>query len=58
MKEIAMTRRERFFSCMKRNAYHVIPVTHHYGTPEFHRKLYAQRGLRPQPKGGNGDQTS
>ena len=40
-----MTRRERFFSCMARTGYDVIPVTHHYGTPEFHRKLYARLGV-------------
>jgi uroporphyrinogen decarboxylase len=37
-----MTRRERFFSCMTRTGWDIIPVNHHYGTPEFHRKLYAR----------------
>ncbi|MHC4561435.1 MAG: uroporphyrinogen decarboxylase family protein [Planctomycetota bacterium] len=40
-----MTRRERFFSCMARNGYDRIPVTHHYGTPEFHCKLYDRLGV-------------
>ncbi|HDZ21528.1 hypothetical protein LCGC14_0124190 [marine sediment metagenome] len=40
-----MTRRERFFSCMARGGYDRIPVTHHYGTPEFHRKFYARLGV-------------
>ncbi len=30
---------------MARTGYDVIPVTHHYGTPEFHRKLYARLGV-------------
>lgn len=40
-----MNRRERFFSCVKRTGCDTIPVTHHYGTPEFHRKLYARLGV-------------
>jgi len=44
-----MTRRERFFSCMTRNGYDRIPIQHHYGTPEFHRKLYDRLGVdQPQ----------
>ena len=33
---------------MARTGYDVIPVTHHYGTPEFHRKLYARLGVDQQ----------
>ncbi|MHC4985158.1 MAG: hypothetical protein ACYTFO_03285, partial [Planctomycetota bacterium] len=40
-----MTRRERFFSCMARNGYDRIPVAHHYGTAEFHRKFYDRLGV-------------
>jgi len=40
-----MTRRERFFSCMNRTGYDKIPIQHHYGTPEFHRKLYDGLGI-------------
>ena len=40
-----MTRRERLFSCLKRTGYDVIPVSHHYGTPEFHQKLYGRLGV-------------
>ena len=43
-----MTRRERFLSCMTRKGYDVIPVLHHYGTPEFHHKLYARVGVDQQ----------
>lgn len=40
-----MTRRQRFFSCIARKGYDRIPVTHHYGTPEFHSKLYDRLGV-------------
>ena len=40
-----MTRRERFFSAMARTGYDRIPVQHHYGTPEFHRKFYDRLGV-------------
>jgi len=30
---------------MARGGYDRIPVTHHYGTPEFHRKFYARLGV-------------
>jgi len=39
-----MNRRERFFSCMTRSGYDRIPIMHPYGTPEFHKKLYARLG--------------
>ncbi len=42
-----MTRRERFFSCVRRNGWDSIPMKHEYGTQEFHAKLY---------KAINGDQ--
>ena len=43
-----MNRRERFFSCIAREGWDVIPVTHHYGTPEFHKRLYSRLGVNKE----------
>jgi uroporphyrinogen decarboxylase len=51
-----MTRRERFFGCVRRTGYDKIPIQHHYGTTEFHRKLYSHLGIeKPQWKVACGD---